>query len=123
MKKICINTRDELIVINPDQIAYVEAEGNYSRVYYIVDHKENDFKLPYGISKVEDMLKRMTTQAVFVRLGRSIILNRRYIARVNTYDCEILLSDFGSSVRKLKGLPKPALRKLKQLEMMAEGVN
>lgn len=123
MKKICVNTRDELIVINPEQIAYVEAEGNYSRVYYIVDRKENDFKLPYGISKVEDMLKKMTTQAIFVRLGRSIILNRRYIARINTYDCEILLSDFGTSARILKGLPKPALRKLKQIEMMAEVAN
>lgn len=123
MKKICINTRDELIVIYPEQIAYIEADGNYSHVYYIVDHKENDFKLPYGISKVEEMLKKMTSQADFVRIGRSVILNRRYIARINTYDCEILLSDFGTSVRKLRGLPKPALRKLKQIEMSAENAN
>ena len=122
MKKICVNTRDELIVINPEQIAYVEAEGNYSRVYYIVDRKENDFKLPYGISKVEEILKEASNKSIFVKLGRSTIINRNYIARINSYDCEIILSDFGSSIRTLRGLPKPALRALKILVATSENV-
>lgn len=117
MRKICVSTRDELLVINSEQIAYVEAEGNYSRLYYIVDHKENNFKLPYGISKVEeDIIRKCAGKDQFVRIGRSVILNRRYLAKVNTYDCEILLSDFGRGMRKLRGLPKPALKKLKELE-------
>lgn len=116
-KRICVNTRDEFVVIYPEQIAYIEAEGNYSRVYYIVDHKENDFKLPYGISKVEEMLKPAVEKDSFMRLSRSVIINRKYIAKINTYDCELLLSDCGTSIRKLTGLPKPALKTLKQIEM------
>lgn len=118
MNKIVINTRDELIVIYPEQIAYVEADGNYSQVYYIVDHKENKFTLPYGISKVEDMIKKKFGKKYnFVKVGRSLILNRKYIARINTYDCEVLLSDFGAGVRKLRDLPKLALKGLKRAEM------
>lgn len=117
MNKIVVNTRDELIVVYPEQIAYVEADGNYSQVYYIVDHKENKFTLPYGISKVEDMFMKRVPKDTFVKLGRSLILNRKYIARINTYDCEILLSDFGTGFRKLRGLPKLALKGLKRFEM------
>lgn len=117
MNKLVINTRDELFVVYPDQIAYVEADGNYSQVYYIVDHKENKFKLPYGISKVEDLFRRLASDASFVRIGRSVILNRKYIARINTYDCEIVLSDFGSNIRIIRNLPKLALRKLKEIEI------
>ncbi len=120
MKKICVSTRDELLVINSEQIAYIEAEGNNSRLYYIVDHKENNFKLPYGISKVEDeIISKCAVKGQFVRIGRSVIINRRYLTKINTYDCEILLSDFGNNSRKLRGLPKPALKKLKELERIA----
>ena len=118
MKKICFNTRDELIMIDPEQIAYIEAEGNYSRVYYITNYKENDFRIPHGISKVEEILGKVgSTDCEFIRLGRGIIINRKYIFRINMYDKEIILSDFGINFRKLRGLPKPWLNSLKKLEI------
>ena len=35
MLKLCINSRDELFVLDLDKVAYIQASGNYSRIVYI----------------------------------------------------------------------------------------
>ena len=35
MKKICINNRDEMIILFVDNIAYIMADGNYTKICYI----------------------------------------------------------------------------------------
>ena len=35
MNRLCLNSRDEMIVIRLDQIAYLESNGNYSNVVMI----------------------------------------------------------------------------------------
>ena len=32
MKKICINNRDEMIILVVDNIAYILADGNYTKI-------------------------------------------------------------------------------------------
>ena len=32
---MCINSRDELFVLDLDKVAYIQASGNYSRIVYI----------------------------------------------------------------------------------------
>ena len=38
MKKVCINTRDELLIIDLDRVAFFQANGNYTRLTYISGH-------------------------------------------------------------------------------------
>ena len=35
MKKICLNNRDEMIMLFVDNIAYIMADGNYTKICYI----------------------------------------------------------------------------------------
>ena len=35
MLRLCINTRDELIVVDLERIAFLKADGNYTHIMYI----------------------------------------------------------------------------------------
>lgn len=53
MKKVCINTRDELLIIDLDRVAFFQANGNYTRLTYISGHA---LTLNTGLSGVEKIL-------------------------------------------------------------------
>lgn len=53
MKKVCINTRDELLILDLDQVAFFQAEGNYTRLTYISGYA---LVLNTGLSGVEKIL-------------------------------------------------------------------
>ena len=53
MRKICINNRDELVMLFVDNIAYIMADGNCTKIKYIGGLQTT---LSLGISKVEAML-------------------------------------------------------------------
>ena len=35
MNKLCLNSRDELLMLDLDALAYLQANGNYTQVMYI----------------------------------------------------------------------------------------
>lgn len=91
MPKIFFNTRDQLIVVNPDLIAAVQADGNYSRVLYI---NKREIPLTIGISKLEMTLRHNGGKNnKFVRLGRSFIINHTYLYKIDLQKQQIILSD------------------------------
>lgn len=91
MPKIFFNTRDQLIVVNPDLIAAVQADGNYSRVLYI---NKREINLTVGISKLEERLKTNGGKNnKFIRLGRSIIINHSFLHKIDVQRQQIVLSD------------------------------
>ena len=53
MRKVYIKNRDELIVLQPDVVAYLLADGNYTKVVYISGVQ---VVLTMGISKVEQLI-------------------------------------------------------------------
>ena len=53
MKKICLNNRDEMIMLFVDNIAYIMADGNYTKICYIGGMTT---VLSFGISKVETLV-------------------------------------------------------------------
>ena len=59
MAKLYFNTRDELNCIETDMIAFVQANGNYSRVVYIT---KREVMLTQGISKLEKILKTYNSE-------------------------------------------------------------
>lgn len=118
MKKLCINNRDELVFINLADVAYLMADGNYTKIVYI---KNMQTVLSLGISKVENMIKQSITTgdvSPFVRLGRSLIINQSYLCGINLVQQKLILSDFGTNSRILK-LPKQLLKNYKDMIVKA----
>jgi len=92
MKKVCINTRDELLILDLDRVAFFQAEGNYTRLTYISGYV---LVLNTGLSGVEKILVNSLPKgsSAFVRLGRSLIINENYLSNINLLKQYLTLSD------------------------------
>lgn len=114
MKKICLNNRDEMIMLFVDNIAYIMADGNYTKICYIGGMTT---VLSFGISKVETLVSASYADGEvcpFVRLGRSVIINQWFLYDINVLKQYLVLSDCMKNTITLK-LPKPLLKKYKDL--------
>lgn len=95
--KLCINSRDELIVINLDEVACFNADGNYTNIHYIGGQK---MTASLGLTKMEGLVSRAYPSGMpspFVRLGRSFLINQSYLCQIDTLKQKIVLSDFRKS--------------------------
>lgn len=115
MNTVCINSRDELNLIDLDLVACIQANGNYSNVMYIDGYKT---MVSLGLSQVEEIISRNMSREgkpnPFVRLGRSVIVNSRYLSQINMLQQRLSLSDGGKHSYQLK-VPKHLLREYKDL--------
>ena len=110
MKKICINNRDEMVILFVDNIAYIMADGNYTKICYMGGMTT---VLSFGLSKVEAMVSAAYAEGTispFVRLGRSVIINQLFLYDINILKQHLVLSDCMKNTITLK-LPKPLLKK------------
>ena len=111
MPKIYFNTRDQLVVINPDLVAAVQADGNYSRILYI---NKREISVTTGISKLEEILKvNGGKNNKFIRLGRSVIINHSFLHKIDVQRQQIVLSD--GSLQELRlNLSKKIIKPYKE---------
>ncbi|MDZ7742440.1 MAG: LytTR family DNA-binding domain-containing protein [Bacteroidota bacterium] len=70
-QKLRFNTKGGYIKLNPLNIIYFEADGNYTHVYLNSGRKEC---VSQQIGKIEDQLNHG-----FVRINRSVIINKEFI--------------------------------------------
>lgn len=113
MNKVCLSTRDELIIIDLDKVAFFQANGNYTRLTYIGGYA---LMINTGLSGVEKFLTTATAKggsASFVRLGRSIIINQSFVSNINILKQYITLSDLESHHYRLP-VPKALLKMYKE---------
>lgn len=108
-----LNSRDELLRINIANIAYFEADGNYTNIVSI-----NNMK---GVvcTNLAQMQKRLTENlkeeaSVFARVGKKHIVNLRHIFSINTIRQQIILSD-GATFSFQLSVGKDALKELKYI--------
>lgn len=107
--KLVINNRDELVVLDLDKIAFICAEGNYSRIVTI---KKREMTMTLGISKLEDTIRQNALKPVnYVRLSRSLIVNHRFLSKIDLVKQVLSLSD-GDNVINIK-VSKQNLKKYK----------
>ena len=109
--KLYLNFRDELIVLDTDEIAYIKADGNYSIIIFIKGGKQI---LAMTLSKIESLIcsPNKDRSEKFVRIGRSIIINQDYLTCINLLKKEIVLSDYDGHVYTLP-ISKFLLKKYK----------
>ncbi len=97
MAKLIFNTRDELTAIDIDSIAIVQANGNYSKVYFM---NKREVNLSMGITQVEEALKRSKDKKhMFIRLGRSLLINHRLLQRIDILKQVLTLYDGVNELR------------------------
>ena len=97
MAKLFFNTRDELTVIDSEEIAVVHANGNYSKVLTIY---RKEIMLTTGISKVEEVLKNIKEKkSKFVRVGRSLIVNHSFLQKIDLMKQVMVLSVSGNEIK------------------------
>ncbi|MCF8226760.1 MAG: LytTR family DNA-binding domain-containing protein [Bacteroidales bacterium] len=83
-RRIKCNTRSGCFFVDPDEIVFVKADGNYSHIQ-LIDGKSEIITI--NIGSMEKKLDGVN----FIRVCRSYILNMNYISRVNRKDssCEL----------------------------------
>ncbi len=105
MPNICLNSRDELLLIDIEKIAFLQANGNYTRLTYIGGQS-------MMLTMVEDMLRAAHPKnrpGLYVRLGRSLIINQAYLSSISMCKQKVVLSDRGHNSYSLS-VPKELLK-------------
>lgn len=100
--RIRVNTRTGTLFINPEDILFCKAEGNYTNVCT----GKRQHLCSMNLGKVADMLPKNG----FIRVGRSHIVNFEYITMLDRKESSILLMREGESVTVK--IPKQHLKDL-----------
>ncbi len=108
-RKILVRNISGISVIDPEDIVYVEAEGNYS-VFHLSNNRIETATILLG--KVEEQI----SPDMFFRISRSFIINLDYLKKISTkqlqctlsangtdYKCNISRNKLGGLLEKIKG--------------------
>lgn len=106
-------TSTELVRIPIDAVVYIAADGNYSSIR-MVDNSIYVLTLQLGQieKRISETVKNNDNR--FVRIGKSLIVNRQFITTINPYRQKLILAD-GRTFRHELSAAKEALKNLKDL--------
>ena len=110
MEWLKITTNSEINQIPTDEIIFIKGDGNYSDIFLANGKKEN------VISQLHDLMDKLTTLNYnpFYRVGKSLIINRDYVFKVNPGLQRIILSNRRLDKYILIKAYKDALKQLKE---------
>lgn len=112
-KHLVISNSNELVRIAPERIVYINAEGNYST---IMQTDNGTCTVTAQLGDIEKIIDRQLGNEgkVFIRIGRSLIINSSYIYRINITTPSLVMSDAQTFTHTVKAA-KEALKQLKEL--------
>jgi DNA-binding LytR/AlgR family response regulator len=104
--RLGFNTIKGYIIINPEEILYCKADGAFTEVHFVNKSAELTFLF---LSKVEEILQPYN----FIRISRSIIVNKNFIRKVYLKTNTVVLT-FNGMEHEIQGarLPIRALSRL-----------
>ena len=120
MEWLRISTSTELVRVATDEIVYVRADGNYSDLV-LTNGKSR--KMTFQLHFFDEVFQQLQNN-MFARVGRSLIVNKRYIYVINLTEQTLAFSG-----QQIKGDIKPvnvsrdALKQLKELLENEKGVD
>ena len=130
MEWLRISTSTELVRVATDEIVYVRADGNYSDLVLTNGQRR---KMTFQLHFFDEVFQQLQNN-MFVRVGRSLIVNKRFIYVINLTEQQLILSGgdmkepivfYGQSKtdnpQKIS-LAREALRQLKELLENEKGV-
>ena len=107
------NSGTELLKIRPEDIVYIEADGNYCRMYLRGGFEQQLwFNRQRFISIISKQLR--DEKPTFIVVGRSYIINLAYIFRINPVQSELTLFDSSKPEQISLHASQEALNKLKK---------
>ena len=108
------NTRDEMVKVRLERVAYFEADANYCHVVFINGAKAT---LLTSLVNIEKLLSEQfkETASVFIRIGKKVIVNSHFIFQINVQRQKLVLTDFVSPNVLELSISKDALKNLKNL--------
>ena len=94
MEWLRISTSTELVRVATDEIVYVRADGNYSDLM-LTNGKSR--KMTFQLHFFDEVFQQLQNNT-FVRVGRSLIVNKRYIFVINLPEQQLIL--FGGNIKE-----------------------
>ena len=112
-KQSVISTSIDLVCIATERIVYISSYGNYST---LVQTDNEARMLSYQLGQIEKMISSQLGNEgnIFIRIGKSLIINRSYIYYLNIPKQKLILSDVASFNHTVTA-SKEALKQLKEL--------
>lgn len=112
-KQLVISTSIDLVRIAPERIIYIASDGNYSTLM----QTDGEVRmLTFQLGQIERMIADQLGSEGnnFIRIGKSLIINRSYIYYINVPKQKLTLSDVASFSHTVAA-SKEALKQLKEL--------
>jgi DNA-binding LytR/AlgR family response regulator len=107
------NSGTELLKVRPEDIVYIEADGNYCRMHLRGGFEQQLwFNRQRFISIISKQLR--DEKPTFIVVGRSYIINLAYIFRINPVQSELTLFDSSKPEQISLHASQEALNKLKK---------
>ena len=107
------NSGTELLKVRPEDIVYIEADGNYCRMHLRGGFEQQLwFNRQRFISIISKQLR--DEKPTFIVVGRSYIINLAYIFRINPVQSELTLFDSSKPKQISLHASQEALNKLKK---------
>ena len=109
---LIISTSNDLVRIAPDRIVYISSDGNYSTLI----QADGDIRmLSFQLGQIEKMIASQlgVEGNIFIRIGKSLIINRSYIYYINVPKQKLVLSDV-ETVNHTVIASREALKQLKE---------
>ena len=112
MEWLRISTSTELVRVATDEIVYVRADGNYSDLV-LTNGKSR--KMTFQLHFFDEVFQQLQNN-MFARVGRSLIVNKRYIHVINLTEQILIFSgqQIKSDIRPVN-VSREALKQLKEL--------
>ena len=111
IERLKISTSVGLFRVPTDDIAYIEASGNYCDVHLFNGESVTmTFQLHYFV-EVLGMLQ----QNFFLRVGKSLIVNKNFVYAINVTNQELKLMDYRAHHSFRLKASKEALKELKSV--------
>ena len=110
---LIISTSVDLMRAASDDIVFISSDGNYSS--FVFTYGESRV-VTMQLGQVEQLVAKQLTHsgADFIRIGKSLIINRNFISYINLSKQQLVLSDGHSTSHSLTA-SRDALKKLKEL--------
>ncbi len=112
-KHLIFSTNYDTVRIAPEHIVCITADGNYSNM---LQADMGMRRLDFQLGDVEQMISSQlgSEGKSFIRIGRSLIVNRSYIYYINLMRHTLVLSDTATFTHTVP-VPKEALKQLKEV--------
>ena len=113
-KQIIISSTNELVRVLPERIVYISSDGNYSTM---VLHDKTEHLFTFNLSHFQKLIEKQLKDEAsqLIRIGKSLIINRDYIYRINLTKQQLVMSDMALNQAFMLSASKEALKQLKQL--------